>query len=143
MTSWKDFATAEPELAARVQQHFESRKHMTLATVRRDGSPRISGTEVAFRDGELTFGMDPASLKAHDLARDARVAVHGPSIDPPDEHPSHWPGEAKIAGTAIKMGDSEYRVDLTEVVFTKVADTEDALVIDGWHPGRGRQSWRR
>src|SRR5581483_931512 len=64
MTSWKDFATAEPELAARVQQHFESRKHMTLATVRRDGSPQISGTEVAFRDGELTFGMDPASLKA-------------------------------------------------------------------------------
>jgi hypothetical protein len=44
---------------------------MTLATLRRDGSPRISGTEVEFTDGQVWLGMMPGSLKALDLRRRA------------------------------------------------------------------------
>ena len=56
MPWWKDFAQAEPDLAARVQALFEVRKHATLATLRADGAPRISGTEVSFADNDLTIG---------------------------------------------------------------------------------------
>ena len=98
MTNWNDFASAEPDLSRRVLELFTTQKHMTLATLRRDGSPRISGTEAQFVDGELVLGMMPGSLKARDLLRDPRLALHSPSIDPPEGDPSAWGGDAKIAG---------------------------------------------
>jgi len=45
MPTWSDFEAAAPELAARVRERLGAHAHKTLATVRRDGSPRISGTE--------------------------------------------------------------------------------------------------
>lgn len=59
MTSWTDFAAAQPELAERVRQCFGIRKLCTLATVRRDSSPRISGTEVEFAADGLSLGRYP------------------------------------------------------------------------------------
>ena len=53
MASWTEFSAAAPELAERVKKRFDAHKHKTMATLRKDGSPRISGTEVEFRDGEL------------------------------------------------------------------------------------------
>src|SRR6202521_5813219 len=102
MGSWTEFASAEPVLARQVEERFRIRKHKTLATLRKDGSPRISGIEVEFADGELFLGMMPASLKLHDLERDPRLALHSPSEDPPDGHPQSWAGEAKLAGVAIE-----------------------------------------
>jgi hypothetical protein len=64
MASWRDFVAAAPELAHRVRQCFAIRKHATLATLRRDGSPRISGNEVDFADDRLYLGMMPGSRKA-------------------------------------------------------------------------------
>jgi len=49
MVSWSEVEKAEPEFAARVRQSFESRKHKTIATLRADGSPRISGIETGVR----------------------------------------------------------------------------------------------
>jgi Pyridoxamine 5'-phosphate oxidase len=46
MASWNDVVAAKPEFADHVRRTFAVRKHATLATLRRDGSPRISGTEV-------------------------------------------------------------------------------------------------
>ena len=46
MASWSEFEDAEPEFASRVRALLTSRKHLTIATLRRDGSPRISGSEV-------------------------------------------------------------------------------------------------
>src|SRR5438874_9822251 len=84
MASWAEFASAEPALASRVQQRFDLRKHKTLATLRKDGSPRISGIEVEFADGELFLGMMPGSRKLNDLERDPRLALHSPTeIRPP------------------------------------------------------------
>lgn len=146
VVSWHEFAAAEPEFAECVLERFTVRKHSTLATLRRDGSPRISGTEVTVDDGELSLGMMPGSLKARDLQRDARLALHSPTDDTSEEDPSSWAGEAKIAGNGVEVTDPNgraeghrFRVDITEVVLTRVGEPADHLVIESWHPGRGLQ----
>lgn len=151
MASWAEFASAEPVLASRVQQRFGIRKHKTLATLRKDGSPRISGIEVEFADGELFLGMMPDSLKLHDLERDPRLALHSPTDDPPAGNPRGWAGEAKLAGTALEVGfpDSpvaggrRFRIDITEAVLTHLNDAGDQLVIESWRPGKGTQRMER
>jgi hypothetical protein len=145
MATWKEFNSAEPELARRVEERFGIRKHKTLATLRKDGSPRISGIEVEFDDGELYLGMMPGSRKLHDLERDPRLALHSPTEDPPDGHPQGWPGEAKLAGVAVEVdapnspvaGGRRFRVDIVEAVLTHLNDAGDRLVVESWHPGSG------
>ena len=56
MASWSEFAAAEPGLAERVRGRLEAGVHKTLATVRADGAPRISGNEAWIAAGELWFG---------------------------------------------------------------------------------------
>jgi hypothetical protein len=150
MTSWTDFAAAEPELDRCVRQCFAIRKHATVATLRRDGSPRISGIEVDFADDGLYLGMMPGSGKAADLRRDPRLALHCPTADPPQEDPSSWLGEAKLAGRAIEVSDPapdddahRFLVDVLEVVHTTIGSPANHLVITSWHPGRGRQRHTR
>jgi hypothetical protein len=133
MATWASFTHAEPEFAARVESLFRAHKHMTMATLRRDGSPRISGTEVQFTDDEMTVGMMDGSLKGRDLQRDPRIAIHSPSVDPPDD-PTEWVGEAKVAGRAVEHGGG-YTIDVLEVVLTRVLT--DHLVIESWTPTGG------
>ena len=149
MSSWAEFASAEPALASRVQERFGIRKHKTLATVRKDGSPRISGIEVEFANGELFLGMMPDSLKLRDLERDPRLAIHSPTDDPPDGNPRGWPGEAKIAGNAVDVPDSpnasgrRFRIDITEAVFTHLNEAGDRLLVEFWRPGNGSKRLER
>lgn len=142
MARWSDVEKEAPELIAAVRERFAVRKHATLATLRRDGSPRISGTEVEFSDGEIWLGSMPGARKARDLRRDPRLALHSPTVDPPEDDPSAWDGEAKVAGRAVEVSDPNaleephrFRVDVTEVVLTRVSG--DRLVMQSWHPGRG------
>src|SRR5262252_1101727 len=93
VASWAEFAAAEPAFAARVYKLLTPRKHLTMATLRRDGSPRISGTEIDFVGDHLDIGSMPHAVKAMDLKRDPRVAIHGPTQDPAKS--GHWRGEAK------------------------------------------------
>lgn len=150
MSSWATLLADEPEFAARVLARFAVGKHATLATLRADGSPRISGTEVEFSDGQVFLGSMPDALKGRDLKRDGRFALHSPSVDPPADDPSAWPGEAKLAGVAAVVpettrgdGSDRFRLDLTEVVLTHVETDPDALVVESWHPGRGLSLIRR
>jgi hypothetical protein len=132
-----------PELAAAVRACFDVRKHCTMATLRTDGSPRISGTEVQWEDGALWIGSMPGALKARDLQRDGRVAIHSPTVDPPEGREREWAGEAKVAGIAVEVphdGSHRFRIDLHEVVHTAVDG--DALRIRSWHEGRGVQERR-
>jgi pyridoxamine 5'-phosphate oxidase-like protein len=151
MAWWKEVAEAEPEFAAHVRRCFDIRKHSTLATLRRDGSPRISGSEVQFdEDGGIYVGMMLGSLKALDLRRDPRLALHCPTEDPPESDQSSWLGDAKIAGRAVEVSRREgadpshrFRIDVTEVVLTTLGEPADHLVIQSWHPGRGLERRKR
>jgi hypothetical protein len=44
MVTWKQFSEEVPALADAVQARFKAHKHHVLATLRKDGSPRVSGT---------------------------------------------------------------------------------------------------
>jgi hypothetical protein len=137
--SWAEFEAAQPEFAARVRKLMQSRKHLTMATLRSDGSPRISGTEVQFEEGELRIGSMPNAVKARDLLRDPRVAIHGPTTDPPAEEPGLWPGEAKIAGRATARpsegDDHSFVIDIDEAVITSLGG--GGLMVESWNPRRG------
>jgi hypothetical protein len=149
MASWSDVESEAPELAARAREIFDAHKHKTLATLRRDGSPRISGTEVEFANGEMWLGSMWKAVKALDLQRDPRFALHSGSADPPD-----WKADAKVAGRveevtdperkAVVLGDAAppdrahvFRAEITELVVTGLGDPPDHLVIESWHQGRG------
>lgn len=144
MAWWKDLAGQQPEFADAVRARFTIGKHCTLATLRKDGSPRISGTEVDFADdGGLYLGSMPGSRKVTDLRRDPRLSLHCPTEDAPENDPAAWGGDAKIAGIAHVVADDRFQVELTEVVLTRVAPTADHLVIETWHPGRGLERFTR
>jgi len=149
MASWQQVEAEAPELAARAREFFDANKHKTLATLRRDGSPRISGSEVIFADGEMWFGSMWQAVKALDLRRDPRFALHSAS-DGDD-----FKGDAKVAGRveevtsdavkeAVVQGKAPpgpmhlFRADITELVVISLGgDPPDHMVIDAWHAGRG------
>lgn len=147
MARWADVEAVEPEFAAAVRRRFEAHRHHTVATLRSDGAPRISGIEVSFADGEVSLGMMPDSLKARDLRRDTRLALHSHSEDPPADpaEANSWPGDAKLAGRATEIPDAEipagrsgrFLLDVTEVVLTRIGTTPDHLLIESWHPHSG------
>jgi Pyridoxamine 5'-phosphate oxidase len=147
LASWAEFETANPEFASRVRALLASRKHLTMATLRRDGSPRISGTEIEFAGGQLRIGSMPGAVKALDLRRDPRVAIHGPTDDPPEGNASAWKGEAKIAGNAaeVESDSSAHRflIDIQEAVITRLNERGDRLVVESWSPERGYRSFER
>jgi hypothetical protein len=153
MATWAELEAQAAELASATKSVLEQHKHKVIATLRRDGSPRVSGNELRFIDGDVWLGMMPGSMKALDLLRDPRVAVHGATADP-----ELTDGDAKLAGVAIREtdpariravlvgadgeGDPDmdaivFRLDVTEVVLTRIGDPADHLVIDSWHLGQG------
>jgi len=153
---WGAIVEAEPSFAAAVRRRFDAHIHKTMATLRADGSPRISGIEATFGPDELWLGMMPGSRKVADLARDPRIALHSGTIDTELND-----GDAKIAGrveamtapeafdafsTARGEGGGEdpeagtfplYRVDISEVVLIRVGDPRDHLVIETWTENDG------
>jgi hypothetical protein len=152
VTSWKEIEDAQPELAERVRRLFDAGRHKTIATLRADGSPRISGIECEFEDGELRFGSMTGARKGADLARDPRFALHGPTFHPVEGEEKDWPGEAKIAGRAILAGPvvtdpgddareapegEMFVADITEVVITHLDPEATKLVVESWTPARG------
>jgi hypothetical protein len=142
MADWAEFARAAPDLARVIEERFAVRKHATMATLRAGGAPRISGTEVVIGDGEVSIGVMAGARKVADLRRDPRIAIHLPTVDPDDDDPGAWAGEAKLAGFARETaraedGSHRFRIDVTEAVLTRVGTPADHLLIETWHPGRG------
>jgi hypothetical protein len=143
MASWAEVEREAPELAALARAFFDAFTHKTLATLRRDGSPRISGIEVEFADGEAWLGSMWRAVKALDLRRDPRFALHSGSPDP-----SAWRGDAKIAGVVEEVTEPgatshRFRLDIAELVVVRHGDPADHIVIEAWHEGRGLSSRRR
>ncbi|MGV9352991.1 pyridoxamine 5'-phosphate oxidase family protein [Streptomyces misionensis] len=153
--NWADFTAAEPDLARTAQERFGAFRHHVLATVRPDGSPRLSGLEVRFHDGGLWLGMMPDSRKARDLLRDPRFALHAN----PGEGTGMAGGDVRISGRAYEVGAGPvkdgyvkeveppepfhlFRTELTEVVRTFVED-DRYLVVQVWKPGEPVRTLRR
>ncbi|WP_435211630.1 pyridoxamine 5'-phosphate oxidase family protein [Streptomyces sp. bgisy034] len=155
--NWAALTEAEPDFARTAEERFGAFTHHVLATLRKDGSPRTTGLEVRFLNGELWLGMMPDSLKALDLRRDPRFALQAN----PGEGQSMG-GDVRIAGRAIEVEDpalraayteeaeppesSEpfhlFRTELTEVVRTYVED-DKYLVVQIWQPGRPLRTIKR
>jgi hypothetical protein len=155
VATWAEFEAAAPELAEKVRGRLDAHVHKTLATVRRDGSPRISGTETRLVDGELWIGSMWQARKALDLQRDPRFALHSGSEDPPG-----WSGDAKLAGVVEEITDPErvkeingeaaaagpshlFRLDLREVSTVGLDDQRTALLIEVWTPAGGVRTMKR
>jgi hypothetical protein len=151
MPAWEAFTQAEPEFAERVRRLFDAGRHKTLSTLRADGSPRVSGIECEFADGDLRFGSMAGARKGADLRRDPRFALHGPNFHPVEGKEGDWPGEAKIAGRAIPAGgtasgqpDGEMFVaDITEVVITGLNAEATRLIVEYWTPEQGLRTVER
>ena len=82
----------------------------------------------------------PGGLKPRARLRDRRRAVRWPTAEPAPDGTS-WAGEAKLAGRAVpepsEDGSHRFRVDLAELVLTRLGEPADHLVIESWHEGRG------
>ncbi len=143
MTSWRDVEESVPEFAQRVRALFDAHRHKTIATLRADGSPRISGIETVFADGELVFGSMSNARKGADLRRDPRFALHSATTDPIEGSEALWPGEAKISGRAIARsvneedGSDRFFADIAYVVHTHLNPEATRLVVEWWTPEHG------
>ncbi|HEY0637831.1 MAG TPA: pyridoxamine 5'-phosphate oxidase family protein [Pseudonocardiaceae bacterium] len=141
---WQTFADDAPDLARAVRARFEAFRHHVLATLRADGSPRASGSEVDFWRREATLGSMVNARKALDLLRDPRCAVHsnpGPGTD-------MALGDARLTGHAIEASEETraayiaerhppeplhlFLLELTEVTLTWL-DGENIMAAT-WRP---------
>jgi hypothetical protein len=155
LARWGEIELEAPDFAAAVKARFDAGKHKTLATLRADGSPRISGTEADFVAGDLWFGSMWGARKARDLRRDPRFALHSASESPPE-----WSGDAKLSGRAEEITDPDrfraflearagegepdppsqfhlFRAEIDELVLIGLNQARDKMVIEHWHEGRG------
>jgi Pyridoxamine 5'-phosphate oxidase len=146
VASWKEVHAEAPALAERVRRCFDEHIHKTIATLRKDGSPRISGNEVTFTGDEVWIGIMPGSRRAVDLERDPRIAIHSATVDP-----EMLGGDAKMSGRAVAVTDPAeftgltdagepgsfhlFKIDVTEIARTTVDG--DRLVVESWREGRG------
>ena len=154
--AWGALADSEPTFASDVERRFDKYIHKVIATLRKDGSPRVSGIEAEFRDGHLWVGMMPGSAKAKDVRRDPRMALHSGTEDPGKDMPSGTVFDAKVSGVAVEVyGEDDqpgsappgeahrFRVEVSEVVLVTLGEPADHLLIRIWTPERGLREFKR
>jgi len=148
--SWSELLAAEPDFAAGVRARLDAHVHKTIATIRADGAPRISGIETFWAADDLWIGSMPNAVKARDLQRDPRYALHSGSDDPPD-----WHGDCKLSGVAVEWTDPDRRLELFrtrgedppspeshlfqlvihEAALVSLNDARDRLIVQSWRAG--------
>lgn len=167
MTSWSEFESAAPALGARARAVLGATTNCVLGTIRADGTPRLSGIDPFFLEGELWIGSMDGSRKGADLRRDPRMALHGipwESRKVKEGRDDPGAGDAKVTGRAIPIDDRAeirrifeiyfadldydvpdegelFRIDVGSVVTVGVED--DQLVITRWTEADGVVTVRR
>ena len=163
MATWTEFAAEAPDLAALTERRLVATGLMMLATLRRDGFPRISPVEPTIADDHLTLhgdrlwlGMMPGSTKSRDLQRDGRFGAHTATADKMVTE-----GDAKFWGVATPVTDRDTLAKLSDDIYasvgyrfevgdfdaydldllgaSSVAVRDDAMYVTTWHPGKGVQ----
>ncbi|TDC51471.1 pyridoxamine 5'-phosphate oxidase family protein [Jiangella ureilytica] len=157
MATWRQFEDEAPELAEVARDRLTATLHHVLATLRADGSPRVSGTEVAFEGEHLTLGSMPGALKARDLQRDPRYSLHSNPGDGSMTTP-----DLKVSGRAVEVVGAEYeayrsahaaqlppgpfhlfRLGLDDVVLAGLNDARTGMEIRLWRPGQPVRTFTR
>lgn len=148
---WSAFDLEVPELAGQVRERLEAHRHLVMATLRPDGSPRLSGTEIRLIEGQLEIGIMAGAARLADLQQDERLALHSGSDDPPD-----WAGDAWVRGRGRIVDDASaraahlgatvsqdpgewtlVRVALEEAGFVRLTPDGRRLLVETWRPGIG------
>ena len=109
MSSWSVFAAAAPRLARDIEALLCQYGHglAYMATVRRDGGPRLHPVSPVFADGGLfCFLLD--SPKRRDLERDGRFALHAYPAEHSDD-------EAYLLGRGHRVADAGRRQRLARL----------------------------
>lgn len=86
---------------------------LLVATVRRDGTPRLAPVEPLLLDGDLWLSMMWHSRKVVDLARDSRILVHSIVTSRAGDQ-----GEIKLRGRALPVDDRDRRHRYCDAVET-------------------------
>jgi hypothetical protein len=120
---WHDFERLQPELAEVGRVKLGDPGVVLVATLRRDGSARVSPVEPLFWRGDLWLSMGWRTNKVADLKRDRRILVHSIVTGREGEG-----GEFKVRGTALVVDDASVQSEYAEVVQREV----------GWRPEPGR-----
>lgn len=113
MVAWSEFAAEAPHIAEIFQRRHKATGHLCmLATIRADGSPRISPMEPGIFEGRLVLVGMPGTTKYRDLARDPRFCLHTATVDP-------WlaDGDAKVWGVAQNVQDRDFHARFAEDLF--------------------------
>jgi len=119
VATWAEFETAAPEMAAagwRLLSH-PGFGFGYLATVRRDGGPRLHPINPILAAGQLTAFIVP-SPKLEDLRRDGRYALHSCGAEHVDDE-FYVTGRALVAASPELLGAA-----LAACHFTPGADHE-------------------
>ena len=113
--TWQEFARQDPELAALGQERLDRNGLVMLATLRKNGWPRISPVEPLFCNGQLYLGMMWRSRKPLDLLRDLRCSIHNAVSDRNGSE-----GEFKVYGRAFDITNPGERQRYVEALFRKI-----------------------
>jgi pyridoxamine 5'-phosphate oxidase-like protein len=103
MTTWGEFAAAEPELAAFGAGRLQAGPAY-LATVRKSGAPRVHPVTPIVAPEALFLFMEPTSPKGRDLRDRGWYAIHN---GVPDENGTG--GEFYLSGRAVAVDDPALR----------------------------------
>jgi hypothetical protein len=114
--SWQDLVDGNPELAAYGAARLLESEVAYLATVRKDGSPRVHPVTPIIGQGRLFVFMEPTSPKGHDLRRDGRYAMHCQV-----ENSEGGKGEFFLSGRARAVHDEATRALAVEAASYEVA----------------------
>lgn len=92
---WADFETQNPEFGSLVRDKLLSPGLVMVATIRGDGTPRVSPVNPHLWDGDFCLSLAAMTRKASDVRRDPRVLVHNMVTRPDGAE-----GELKLRATA-------------------------------------------
>jgi hypothetical protein len=156
MAHWDAFAAEAPHVSeVFTRRHSATGNLCLLATLRSDGSPRISPIEPRIVEGHLVLVGMPGTTKFRDLGRDPRFSVHTATVDP-----YVGDGDAKLSGVVENLQDPDLHRRFANDLFETsgfdlrgqdfdpfyVADitgastvelVENQLRITIWKPGQG------
>ena len=123
MVTWKEFASAEPELAETGRSLlYQFRVGLAfLATVRKTGAPRLHPVCPVLSNDRLHVLITPTSPKRYDLMRDGRYALQTFPQPKPGSDEFYIAGKALLvedpATRSTVLRDAKHMADASEILF--------------------------